>query len=89
MIVPWAPGSSAGVLSRLLATQLSASMAQCVMVENRAGASGLVGHAAETRPRPDDPALLCAACATFVTVPHLLPVPCDGVRAFAPPVSTR
>ena len=84
VVVPWAPGGSADSLSRLLASQLSASMGQSFVVENRAGASGLVGHAAVARARPDGSTLLFAACATFVMVPHLLPVPYDGIRAFAP-----
>jgi tripartite-type tricarboxylate transporter receptor subunit TctC len=84
VIVPWAPGGSADALSRLLASQLSGSVGQSFVVENRAGASGLVGHAAVARARPDGSTLLFAACPTFVMVPHLLPVPYDGVRAFAP-----
>lgn len=84
LIVPWAPGGSADALSRLLAQQLSADLGQSFVVENRPGASGLVGHSYVARARPDGSVLLFAACATFVMVPHLLPVPYDGDRAFAP-----
>jgi len=84
LVVPWAPGGSADALARLLAQQLSTDLGRSFVVENRAGASGLVGHGYVARARPDGTTLLFAASATLVMVPHLLPVPYDADRAFAP-----
>src|SRR4051812_14225722 len=43
MILPNAPGSSSDVLGRILAQKLSETLGQQVVVENHAGAGGVVG----------------------------------------------
>jgi len=43
IIVPWAPGGSTDILARTVADQLSRSLGQTVIVENKAGASGNIG----------------------------------------------
>ncbi|MBR0663078.1 tripartite tricarboxylate transporter substrate binding protein [Roseomonas hellenica] len=84
IIVPWAPGGSADTLARLLAQKLSQDLGQSFVVENRPGASGIIGHAAVARARPDGSTILFAASATYAMVPHLLPLPYDNATAFAP-----
>ncbi len=84
LVVPWAAGGSADLLARLLAQQLSPELGQPVLVDNRPGASGLVGHQSVARARPDGQTILLAASATYAMVPHLLPMPYDNQRAFAP-----
>jgi tripartite-type tricarboxylate transporter receptor subunit TctC len=84
IIVPWAPGGSADTLARLLAQKLSQDLGQSFVVENRPGASGMIGHAAVARARPDGNTILFAASATYAMVPHLLPLPYDNATAFAP-----
>src|SRR5512139_2067366 len=43
IIVPFAPGGGADILARLLGPKLTESWGQRVIVDNRAGAGGIVG----------------------------------------------
>lgn len=52
-VVPFPPGGSTDVLSRVLCEALAARLGQPVIVENRAGAAGNVGVEAIARARPD------------------------------------
>jgi tripartite-type tricarboxylate transporter receptor subunit TctC len=52
-IVPFPPGGSTDVLSRVLAEALAARLGQPVIIENRPGAAGNVGVEAIARARPD------------------------------------
>lgn len=53
LIVPSAPGGSPDINSRELANELSKQMAQQVVVENRPGASGIIGYEMLARATPD------------------------------------
>jgi tripartite-type tricarboxylate transporter receptor subunit TctC len=52
-IIPFAPGGSTDIAGRLLAGEMSASLGQQVVVENRAGAAGVVGIDSVARSSPD------------------------------------
>ena len=53
LIVPSAPGGSPDINARELANELSKQMGQQVVVENRPGASGIIGYEALARATPD------------------------------------
>jgi tripartite-type tricarboxylate transporter receptor subunit TctC len=53
LIVPSAPGGSPDINSRELANELTKQMGQQVVVENRPGASGILGYEALARATPD------------------------------------
>ena len=53
MIVPFAAGGSPDITSRLVANELSRQMGQQVVVDNRAGASGIIGTEMIARATPD------------------------------------
>jgi len=84
LIVPVTPSTAQDVLARLLAPALSEILGQPVVVENRTGASGVIGTNAVARAAPDGRTLLMQG-ANFVMSPPLMPnLPFDPVRNFTP-----
>ncbi len=85
MIVPWPPGGVTDVVARLIALKLSTELGQSVVVENRPGASGTIGHAAAAQAEPDGYTLLFGTNSTYAMAPYLLgKVPYDNEKSFAP-----
>ncbi len=85
LIVPWAAGGSTDILARALAEQLTKSMGQAVIVDNRAGASGNVGSLVVAKARPDGYTLLVGSMSTHAMNPALMPnMPFKGVEDFTP-----
>ena len=85
LVVPWAPGGSTDILARALADQLSKSMGQPVVVENRAGASGNIGSNLVAKAKPDGYTLLVGSMSTHAMNPALMPtMPFKGVDDFTP-----
>ncbi len=60
-MVAYPPSGSTDVAGRLLADRLSASLGQQVLVENRAGAGGMIGALSVVHAEPDGYTLLLAA----------------------------
>jgi tripartite-type tricarboxylate transporter receptor subunit TctC len=58
LVVPYAPGGSTDILSRLLAQKLTETLGQAVIVENRGGAGGTVGASVFVKTPPDDHAFM-------------------------------
>jgi tripartite-type tricarboxylate transporter receptor subunit TctC len=53
MIVPFPPGSSPDLIARMLTDRLGAALGQAVVVENKAGAGGMVGTGQVAKAAPD------------------------------------
>jgi len=64
LIVPWAPGGSTDILARMLSDQLTRSVGQPVIVENRPGASGNIGSNIVAKAKPDGYTLLVGSMST-------------------------
>jgi len=58
IIVPLAPGGNVDIVARTLAQQLTENLGQQVIVENRPGASSLVGTQLAAKAAPDGYTLL-------------------------------
>ncbi len=83
MVVPWAAGGSTDVLGRILAQTMGSALGQPVVVENRSGAAGTIGHAHVARSRPDGYTILLATNSTYAMAPHLMAsLPYDNRAAF-------
>src|SRR4051794_14067791 len=84
MVVPFAPGGGTDVIARYLANGMSESLNRQVVVDNRAGANGIIGTEIVARSAPDGYTLL------FVSSPHSVnpslyaKLPYDTLRDFAP-----
>ena len=87
-IVPFAPGSATDTVSRVLADGMRASLGQPVVVENRAGANGLIGAEAVARAPADGNTVLIGTNSTNAAANALFRrVPFDMENGFIP-VST-
>ena len=85
LVVTSPPGGSQDFLARLLAQQLSPILKQQVIVDNRTGASGVIGIDHVAKAAPDGHTLLLGAGGPLTAVPAFNPkVPFDPVRDFAP-----
>lgn len=73
MVVAWAAGGSTDFVARVLAQQLSKELNGNVVVDNRPGASGTIGHASVARARPDGYTLLLGVNSTYAMSRHLFP----------------
>jgi tripartite-type tricarboxylate transporter receptor subunit TctC len=83
-IVPFPPGGATDLVGRLLAAKLQESWGQNVVVENKAGASGMIGTEQVARAAPDGHTVL-VAITTHVQNPAIFAkVPYDPLKDFAP-----
>ncbi|HEV7458134.1 MAG TPA: tripartite tricarboxylate transporter substrate binding protein [Roseococcus sp.] len=84
IIVPYPPGGPTDIAGRVVAAGLQAQLGQPAVVENRAGASGVIGSGEVARAAPDGGVFLVNASA-HVIIPHLQPnMPFDAVGDFTP-----
>jgi tripartite-type tricarboxylate transporter receptor subunit TctC len=82
LIVPLAPGGNADIVARAVAQQLGESLGQQMIVENRPGASAIVGTQFVAKSQPDGYTLLAIAN-TFAVVPSLVANPgYDALKDF-------
>ena len=84
LIAASAPGGTSDILARLLAQHLGADLGQTFVVDNRAGASGIIGTDLVAKAAPDGYTLLLIQPSLTIN-PHIFTkVPHDAVRDFAP-----
>src|SRR3989454_2270698 len=83
IIVPFAPGGTADTLGRLVAQRLSESFKENFVVENRAGAGGVIGSELVAKAAPDGYTLVVSGVATHCIAPALSKdFPFDPLRDF-------
>jgi tripartite-type tricarboxylate transporter receptor subunit TctC len=84
LVVTQGVGSGSDVTARLLAGYLGPLLGQTVAVENRAGASGIIGHQSVARAAPDGYTLLFTSTAGLFVVPVMNPNAKYGLDDFTP-----
>ncbi|MFO1196786.1 MAG: tripartite tricarboxylate transporter substrate binding protein [Burkholderiaceae bacterium] len=88
MVVGFPPGQSLDIVARIVAERLGAVLGQPVVVENRAGAAGIIAHEAVRNAPPDGYTLLISSSGSLAINPSLYrKLPYDPVRDFAPIVA--
>lgn len=84
LIVPYAPGGATDAVARPWADRLGQVFGQQFVVENRGGASGMIGVEAAAKSPPDGYTLLFTPSAPLSVLPHLRKTPYDPVKSFDP-----
>jgi tripartite-type tricarboxylate transporter receptor subunit TctC len=82
MVVPFATGGGVDVTARILAQQLTERVKQTFLVENRTGASGIIGTEYVAKSAPDGYTLLVGSQTTQAVVPAMYKVSYDTARDF-------
>jgi len=73
MIVPWPPGGGNDVLGRKLGEALAGTIGQPVIIENKAGANGMIGAEAVARAAPDGYTIMFHSVTTHAINPSFYP----------------
>ena len=84
LIVPFLPGGAVDVLARAIAPPLAAQLGTSVVVENKPGASGVIGAEMVVQAPPDGYTLLFGYDGTLVINPVVSKVPFDPLKDLAP-----
>jgi len=82
LVVPYAPGGSSDTLGRMIARQLQDSLKVSVVVENRAGAGGLIGSQQVSKAAPDGYTLVISGIGSHVIAPVEQPNTFDPMKDF-------
>lgn len=84
MIVASAPGGAPDILGRAVAQKMGESLGQPVVIDNRAGASGLIGAEMAAKSAPDGYTLFLGTTTLYAILPNLKKnLPYDIKRDFA------
>lgn len=84
MIAPYAAGTGADVIARLLADGMGRQLKQTVYVENRTGASGTIGTQVLAAAPPDGYSISLGGMTTHTMAPIIFPkLPYDPIKDFA------
>jgi len=84
VVVPYAAGGGTDILARALGEALRPGLGQPVVVENRAGAAGVIGTELVARAEPDGHTLLAVVSTHVMNRYFLASLPYDPVSGFAP-----
>ena len=70
MIVPYPPGGPTDIVARLVAAEMTKSIGQTIIVDNKPGASGMIGAEQVARSQPDGYTFLANASLQVIN-PHI------------------
>jgi len=73
IIVPYPPGGNLDVVTRLISPGMSRALGQTIVIDNRPGAGGLIGHQIAVRANADGYTILTTANGSLAYAPKLQP----------------
>jgi len=82
LIVPFPAGGPSDITARILAPKVSAALGQNLIVENRAGASSIIGSDLVAKSAPDGYTLLMSTVTNTINVSLIPKIPYDMARDF-------
>lgn len=83
-LVGYSPGGVNDIMSRLLAPEMTLSLGQQVIVDNRAGASGTIANSIAAQSSPDGYTILLVPTSFAIDVARGAKLPYDSLRDFLP-----
>ena len=85
LVVPYAPGGVSDIIGRVLAQKMTEVLGQSMVVENRAGAGGMVGTGAVAKGTPDGYTIVLSSLSAYAIGPRMVKAPpYDPVNDFSP-----
>ncbi|MEY3628905.1 MAG: hypothetical protein RLY91_671 [Pseudomonadota bacterium] len=85
LIIPFPAGGATDIVGRVVAQQLGVELGQTVVVDNRAGAAGVIGSESVARAAPDGYTILLSTSSTHTIGPILNPkIPFSPTKDFTP-----
>ncbi|MGH8702545.1 MAG: Bug family tripartite tricarboxylate transporter substrate binding protein [Burkholderiales bacterium] len=84
IVVPFPPGGTSDILSRMIGAEITKTWGQQVVVENRTGANGNIGAELVARSAPDGHTLLLMDVGNLTISPSLYKLPFNIIKDFAP-----
>ena len=85
LVVPYAPGGVSDITGRIVAQKMSELIGQSVVVENRAGAGGMVGTGSVAKSEPDGYTIVLSSLSAYAIGPRMVKAPLyDPIRDFTP-----
>jgi tripartite-type tricarboxylate transporter receptor subunit TctC len=83
LVIPWPPGGPVDIVGRALGRQMSEALGQPVVIDNRAGATGLIGTAYVAKAAPDGYTLVVTGIGPNAVGPALIKdMPYDVAKDF-------
>ncbi|HXD03521.1 MAG TPA: tripartite tricarboxylate transporter substrate binding protein, partial [Novosphingobium sp.] len=85
LVVGYPPGGSNDIVARIIAPRLGEALNTTVVVENKAGVSGVIGADYVAKAAPDGYTLLAASASPVVITPHTIAkIPFNTLTDFTP-----
>jgi len=84
IVVPFAAGSATDAAARMVAQHLQAALGQTFVIENKAGANGVLAASSVARAAPDGYTLIITTNSTHSAIALFKSVPYDPIADFTP-----
>src|SRR5713226_3620642 len=75
LVVPYAPGGVSDITGRIIAQKMTELLGQSMVVENRAGAGGMIGTASVAKSAPDGYTIVLSSLSAYAIGPKLVKTP--------------